>query len=101
MLLVYGVATLAVGAVLIAAAGHLFETSASSPLQRFLGSETFDVLLASLMGMGLVMLFIFIIGDKTQSPVLLETLLAGAVAAAGYVGVRLVGRMADRRKRAA
>lgn len=95
MLMIYGVTAIAAGAALTSAAGHTFSTNTLPVhLRRAIGGETFGVLVAALMGLGLVMLFAFVVADKSQDPILLEALVAGAVAVAGYFGIRLIDRLA-------
>lgn len=95
MLMILGVTAIVAGALLTAASGLLFRgKTLPAGLHRLIGGPSFGVLLATFMGLGLVMLFAFAVGDKSRDPIVLEAAIAVAIVVAGYVGVRLIAREA-------
>ena len=94
MLMFLGVTTIALGAVLTAAAAVIVrKTSLAAPIRHFFGGPVFGVTAASLMGLGLVMVYGFIVDGQSAS-VVLPALAALGVAVVAYLAIRLFGRMA-------
>lgn len=88
MFLIYGVTFIAVAGVLTAAAGLAYQSSTSSKVVRgLIGGQVFCVILAALIGMGLVSLLAFLTEFETQSAVVFQVIVAAVIAAAGYGGV--------------
>lgn len=95
MLMICGVLTIVAGALCTVAGSLVFRNRAlSAMVRRLVGGPVFGVFAATLMGLGLVMLFAFLVGDKSQSPTLVQFVVALAIAAAGAFGVHLIGRLA-------
>lgn len=93
MFLIYGAAFIAVAGVLTAAAGLAYQSGTSSKVFRALISgQVSCVILAALIGMGLVSLLAFLTEFETQSAVLLQVVVAAVIAAAGYGGVWVLAK---------
>lgn len=91
MLVVLGVASLVISALLIVIGRAAFTNPSSSrPIRNFANSATYHVFLATFAGMGVVMLLLFVTGSASVG--VLEIGLSAAIAVAGVVGVRMVHR---------
>lgn len=91
MLVVLGVASLVISALLIVIGRSAFTNpSTSRSIRNFANSATYHVFLATFAGMGVVMLLLFVTGSASLG--VLEIGLSAAIAVAGVVGVRMVHR---------
>ncbi len=91
MLVVLGIASLVISALLIVVGRATFTNSAASQsIRNFANSATYHVFLATLAGMGVVMVLLFIAGSASLGA--LEIGLSVAIAVGGGIGVRMVHR---------
>lgn len=91
MLVVLGVASLVISALLIVIGRAAFtKPTGSQSIRNFVNSATYHVFLATIAGMGVVMVLLFVTGSASLG--VLEIGLAAAIAVAGIVGVRMVHR---------
>lgn len=93
MLLVFGVAFVALGAVLTVAARSVFYNGLlPAGVRRWIGGETIGVTLATLGGSGIVMILLFITDGSASHVGVVPAGLAMALAVAGIFGVRFIHR---------
>lgn len=91
MLFVFGVAFVVLGAVFTVASRAIFYNGMlSAGARSWIGGETMSVALATLAGVGVVMVLLFFVGGSDLGVV--STALAAAIAAAGVYGVRAIHR---------
>lgn len=94
MLVVFGVASLVVCALLIVVGRAAFTNPArSQAVRNFATSATYHVFLATFAGMGVVMLLLSVTGSSSLGG--LEIGLSAGIAVAGIFGVRLLKRADD------
>lgn len=95
MLMILGVTAIVAGALLTVTAGLLFRSPTQSVrARRLLGGQAVGVLLATLMGLGVVFLFAFLVTGKPGETFAVETAIAAAIAVAGLFAVRRAARKA-------
>ena len=91
MLVILGVASLVVSALLIVIGRAAFTSpTGSQSIRSFVNSATYHVFLATFAGVGVVMLLLFVTASASLG--VLEFGLSAAIAVAGVVGVRMVHR---------
>ncbi|MBE0533886.1 MAG: hypothetical protein IH626_23935 [Rhodospirillales bacterium] len=93
MLFVVGVTFLAIGTIITAGAGMIFQDRIGpTSFRRLLNSQALSVIMATFMGAGLMILFLFIVEFRTQTFGIAEALLTLAIAAASAYCVRRIAR---------
>lgn len=93
MLLIYGMTFIVLAACLTAAAGLIFNAKMlSSALRRAVAGQVFCVVLASLIGIGMVALLAFLTEFETQRAIPLQVTVAAVLATAGYGAVWFLAR---------
>lgn len=93
MVFTFGVAFVALGAVLTVASRAIFYNGMfSAGVRRWIAGETMSVTLATLAGAGIVMILLFFVDGGASDLGVVPAGLAAAIAAAGIYGVRVIHR---------
>lgn len=101
MLMVVGIALLAVGIVLIPAAHACYRLPVTSPrFRRWIGGETVGVVLATIPAVGLIALLNLLADEKARDIGIVHLVAAIVIAAAGWFAARFLVRFGARLERA-
>jgi|GEM_PF-4771321 len=93
MLVVVGVTFLVIGTIVTVVAAMVYQDRiGSTAVRKMVSSPVLCVFLATCVGCGLMILFLFIVEFETQSFGMAEALLSAAIAAVGAFGVRRLAR---------
>lgn len=92
MFLIYGAIFITVAGILTAAAGVIHQGGGAATTRHLVGSQAFSVVLAALIGLGMVTLLAFLTEFERQSSIVLQVIGAVVIAAAGYGGARFIAK---------